>query len=313
MVDKELALSTVGQRDVIWRSESMVVSEERMAALETRTERLEQRMRRLDAQLAGAGAQLHAPRPDNPRIAASVAPPVEPRRVAPCAADAGAAAAPRERAGSGGRVRARAAAAAPRVEDLVGGRVLGWVGGLATLVGLLFLLVIAASRGWIGEEARVLMAAATSLALLAAGAWLHERRGRNEAALAAAATGIAGLFAATVVAGPVYELLPASGALVLALAVGAAATGLALRWAAPGIGWLGITGALLSPALVGAAGDGTGIALMLVAYAAAAAIMIWQRWHALAGVAFAIAVPQLAWWIIETPPAAAVIAGLSVF
>ena len=56
------------------------------------------------------------------------------------------------------------------------------------------------------------MAAAASLLMLSTGAWMHERRGRTEAALAAASTGIAGLFAATVVAGPVYALVPALAA-----------------------------------------------------------------------------------------------------
>ena len=195
---------------------------------------------------------------------------------------------------------------------------LGWVGGLAVLVGLVFLLVIAESRGWISEEARVLLAAATSLALLGAGAWLHERRGRTEAALAAAATGVAGLFASIVVAGPVYDLLPDLPALALALGTGAAATALALRWEAPGIGWLGIAGALLSPALVGAAADGGGIAMMLVAYGAAGAVMVWQRWHALAFAAFAIAAPQLAWWIADGdgtggPGTVALLGALGVF
>jgi len=264
----------------------MVVSEERMAALEARTARLEARMTRLDPRQAAAPpvASPHAP-----------ARPAGPSQADPPAA-------------------ARIAASAPRLEELLGGRVLGWVGALAVLVGLLFFLVIAASRGWIGEEARVLMAGAASLTLLAAGAWLHERRGRSEAALAAAATGIAGLFATIVVTGPVYALLPALVALPLALAAGAIATGLALRWEAPGIGWLGITGAVVSPALVGAGGDGAGIALMLGAYAAAGAVMVWQRWHALAGVAFAIAVPQLAWWLGDgMPPAAAALAALCVF
>ena len=38
--------------------------------------------------------------------------------------------------------------------------------------------------------------------------------------------------------------------------------------------------------LVGAADDTAGIALMLVAYSAAGAVLLWQRWHALAGTAF---------------------------
>jgi uncharacterized membrane protein len=62
---------------------------------------------------------------------------------------------------------------------------------------------------------------------------------------AAAAAGIAGLFATCTVAGAVYELVPAP----LALATGAVATALALRWRAPGIAALGIAGAQLAPAL----------------------------------------------------------------
>src|SRR5215208_4419098 len=53
----------------------------------------------------------------------------------------------------------RTATPAMSLEDLLGGRVLGWIGAVAVLVGLIFLLVLAASRGWIGHEARVLMAA----------------------------------------------------------------------------------------------------------------------------------------------------------
>ncbi|HTE59110.1 MAG TPA: DUF2339 domain-containing protein [Solirubrobacteraceae bacterium] len=313
----------------------MVVSEERMAALEARTARLEARMTRLDAVRAAAepaGRRVEA-RPDALLEARPQAPlkapapaslgarpqrPLEAPAMAPL--DAAAMAPSFEAppassidAGFQAAGRGRAAASAPRLEDLLGGRVLGWVGGLAVLVGLLFFLVIAASRGWIGEEARVLMAAGASFALLAAGAWLHERRGRNEAALAATATGIAGLFATVVVAGPVYDLLPALPALAVALAVGATATGLAVRWEAPGIGWLGILGALLAPTLVGAGDDDSAIAFMLVAYGAAGAVMVWQRWHALAGVAFAVAVPQLGWWLLDGPSAAGVVAALSVF
>jgi uncharacterized membrane protein len=298
----------------------MTVSEERMAALEARTARLEVQITRLDATRGGLSPHRdleppHVPHPRG-RLTRPTADPTRPASLPPSL--------PAVRERRAGQARPaqsatdaprsdRSTGAGPGLEDLLGGRVLGWVGAVAVLVGLLFLLLIAASRGWIGEEARVLMAATTSLLLLVGGAWLHERRGRAEAALAAAATGIAGLFATAVVAGPVYDLIPALPALVVALAVGAAATALALRWRAPGIGWLGILGALASPALLGAAGDGSAVALLLVAYGAAAAVMLWQRWHALAGTAFAVAVPQLAAWMLDIPPAAGAIAALVAF
>jgi uncharacterized membrane protein len=190
------------------------------------------------------------------------------------------------------------------LEDLLGGRVLGWIGAVAVLVGLIFLLVLAASRGWIGQEARVMMAAGTSLLLALAGFHLHERRGRTEAALAATATGVAGLFATVVVAGPDYGLIGDLPAMALAAAIGAAATALAIRWDAQGIGWLGLLGALLSPALVGAGGDGAGVALMLTAYVATCAIGLWRDWPLLAGTAFAIAIVQVAGWILDARPGA---------
>src|SRR5829696_6891344 len=258
--------------------------------------------------------------PDAPRAGDATAGPVTGTGATRRAGATGAASLPVT--GTGATRRAGATGAAShadelrRLEDVIGGRVLAWVGAVAVLVGLLFLLVIAASRGWIGEEARVVMAATASLVLLAAGAWLHERRGRTDAALAAAATGIAGLFAAIVVAGPVYALVAAIAAIALALGVGAVATLLALRWEAPGIAWLGIVGSLASPLLVGAAQDPAGIAAMLVAYAAAAAVLVRQRWHALAGAAFAIALVQLALWMLDgtgDPAPGAVIAALTTF
>jgi uncharacterized membrane protein len=287
----------------------VTVSEERFAVLEARTRRLETRMLRAEARIAAAAEHPSSAgaRPASGRsrsraaMAASRSATMPAARTTPAAPPAGPA--------------SPSPASRPGLEDLVGGRVLAWLGGLAVLVGLLFLLVIAASRGWIGEELRVLMAGAVSLGLLAAGARLQRRSAGADAALAAAAAGIAGLFATLVVAGPVYDLVPAPVALAAALAVGATATALALRWAAPGIGWLGILGALAAPLSLGAAADGGAIALMLVAYAAAGAVLLWRRWHALAAAAFAVTVPQLAVWILgpAQPAAAAALAALVVF
>jgi len=202
---------------------------------------------------------------------------------------------------------------APRLadlEDLLGGRVLAWVGGLAMLLGVVFLLVIAVSRGWLGEEARVLVAAGASFALLAGGTRLHERRGRTDAALAAAAAGVAGLFATLVVATQAYGLLlPVLGAL-LALPVGAAATALAIRWRAPGMGALGIVGALLAPVLVGAEATGPTLHVLAVATASAVGVLLWQRWGWLAFATFLIATPQWASWIDGAPPLPGVLATL---
>ena len=70
----------------------------------------------------------------------------------------------------------------------------------------------------------------------ASGVWLRERKGQTEAALAAAAVGIAGLFGTLVVAGPVYQLVPAPLAFAAAFATGAFATWLGIALARAGDG-----------------------------------------------------------------------------
>jgi len=199
-----------------------------------------------------------------------------------------------------------ASAAAPRsrasLEDLLGGRVLAWAGGLAVLVGIALLLAIAVSNGWIGEGARTLLAATFSLALVVGGAWLQERRRRSDAALAAVAAGVAGLFISAAVGGPVYGVLPVGLALTLALATGAVAAALAVRWEARGIGALGIVGALMAPVLAGAPSEIATLALLWLAGLSGAAVVVWQRWNWLSVAIFAIALPQWLWWLGDSSP-----------
>ncbi|WP_170179180.1 DUF2339 domain-containing protein [Solirubrobacter pauli] len=187
------------------------------------------------------------------------------------------------------------------LEDVLGGSVLAWVGGVAVLAGLAFLLTIAISRGWLGEGARTLLAGALSTALLAVGVRLRERDDRTEAALAATAVGIAGLFGTLMMAGAVYSLIPLALAQAAAFAVGAVATTLAIRWDAQPIGWLGLLGALLAPAVLGALDDG-GIAFLAIAYAASVRVLVWRRWTALAWAVFAtVTVEWVAWLALDTP------------
>src|SRR5690349_6439732 len=177
------------------------------------------------------------------------------------------------------------------LEDFLGGRVLAWLGGIAVIAGLAFLLTVAISRGWIGETGRTGLAALLSTALLIGGARVREKRVRNDAALAAAAAGVAGLFGTLVVAGQVYDLIPVALALPLSLLVGAAATALAVRWQAQVMGWLGLVGALLAPIVLGHDGS---IAFLAVAYGATVAVLVWQRWTALMFTAFAVTTIQWA-------------------
>lgn len=191
---------------------------------------------------------------------------------------------------------------ATSLEDLLGGRVLAWAGGLAVLVGIALLLAIAASNGWIGEGARTLLAGTFSLALIAGGVYLQERRSRSDAALAAVAAGISGLFVTVAVGGPVYGVLPAAAAHALALGAGAVAAAVAVRWQSRGIGALGIVGALLAPVLAGAPAEASTLALLWLAGLSGVAVLVWQRWNWLAFAVFAVTSAQWLWWLADSSP-----------
>lgn len=194
------------------------------------------------------------------------------------------------------------------IEDLIGGRVLAWVGGTAIVVGLALLFALAVSHRWIGPGTRVALAGAGSLVLLIAGIWLHERRGRTDAAQAAASSAIAGLFGTVVAGTRVYHLLPGSAGIVLALAVGSLAVALALRWDGRGIAALGILGGLLSPVAVAAPSDALTIAFLWVGMLSACIVLVWRRWEWLGLAAFAAVSAQLVSWLFVASEPAATIA-----
>ena len=260
-----------------------MVEERRVQELESRVEALSRRLAVVE------GRRAPATRPDLPQAPAASRPPV-PKRPAPV---------PVTRPGPAPRPARKAPTledlvGARSFEDLLGGRILAWVGGLAVLIGIAFLFAVAVSSGWIGEGARTLIAGAGSATLLGLGVWLHEQRGRTDAALACVATGVAALFVTITVGSQTYDVLPAPVALALALGVGSVATGLAVRWEAQGIAGLGIVGALASPLLADGATDLETMAILLVAAGSAVGVLLQQRWQWLAWAVFGLTLPQVA-------------------
>src|SRR4051794_16978356 len=124
-----------------------MVTQDPIQELEARMERIERRMSRID----GAAEPVAEPPVARSPEAESPVAPLRPRP------------------------------AGPDLEQLLGGRVLAWLGGAAVLVGLALLLALAIANGWLGELARTLLAGAGSLALVGGGIAPHERHGRVEA------------------------------------------------------------------------------------------------------------------------------------
>ena len=183
------------------------------------------------------------------------------------------------------------------LEELLGGRVLGWAGGIAVVIAAVFFLVMAVSNGWIDEPTRVVLAFAGSTALLGAGLWLYERKGQTQAALAAVAAALAALYASDTTASTVYHLVSPWVGLVLAGLIGIAATAIAVRWDSRVVAAIGIVGALLAPVLVDAGRGTTSLAFMAPALISAVAVVVWRKWSWLAFAAYVVSAPQLASWL----------------
>jgi uncharacterized membrane protein len=194
-----------------------------------------------------------------------------------------------------------APARAPRpsrdLEEILGGRVLGWVGGIAVTIAAIFFVVMAVRNGWLGEAARMELAFAASTALVGFGIWLYERRGRTQAALATVAAGIASLYASTAATTLLYHLMSPVLGLVIAGAVGALALVTAVRWDSQEIAGIGIVGALLAPVLVGCGTSTSSLVFMTIALLTAIGVVVYRRWALLAVAAYVVSVPQAASWL----------------
>jgi uncharacterized membrane protein len=247
--------------------------------MESRVRALEERVRTLEALLSAA--------PPPPAAAPAPAPAPKARPAPwPAASPPGVPARP---------------PAAPRepldLEQLFGGRVLAWLGGVAVVLAAVFFLVMAVHNGWIDEPTRVVLAFLGATALVVAGVWLYERKGKTQAALAAVAAGLAALYASATTATVVYGLVSPPVGLVVAGLVGLAATAIAVRWDSRVVAGIGIVGALLAPALVGAGTGSASLAFMTIALVSAVGVLIWRRWSWLAIVAYVVSAPQAADWL----------------
>ena len=196
------------------------------------------------------------------------------------------------------------------LEDLLGGRVLAWVGGLAIFVGVIFFLAIAIDRGWIGVEARVALAFLGATALLVVGLVLHERRGQLEAAVAAVATALAALYASLTYATAVEDVISDVSGLVVATMVGIVGAAVAVRWRSQFVAALALLGALAAPVLVDSGTSTLSLAFMVIALCSTVAVLIWQRWGWLGAGAFLISAPQLAVWAFDVDDLALALAVL---
>jgi uncharacterized membrane protein len=320
-------------------------AEARERALEARVAELEERLRRLELEGARAGASAQpgltaahgvraqtswvaptAPVPSAAPIPEPARPMHEPARPAPAPALQPAATTGEPEwlraTGAGATAlaeNARAAAATPReprvslsladLEARLTGRALAWVGGLALVLGAIFFLSLAFTRGWIGPEARVIIGLAAGTLSLAAGAAFMDRR-NTLLGHVLTPVGLAIISISLVGATRLYGLIPVELGLVLALSSSIAAAAIAVRANSPIVAAFGLIAVLVAPPLLGAPPDLATLAFVAVVLIGTTAVALWRSWAWLPMNAFLLAAPQVAVWITGHPDSSLGIIGL---
>ena len=187
------------------------------------------------------------------------------------------------------------------IEELVAGRLLAVVGGISLFLGGIFFLGLAFSRGWIGPELRVAIGLVAGMVLFALGGWLL-RGPRQIVAHVLVAVGI-GVFSLALFAGTRLQgfFTPEFG-VGAALVAAVAAAALAVRFNAPIVAAFGLIAVLASPPVMGASATLLTLAFIGAALAGTTGIAIFRSWRWLPPLAFVLAAPQLASYVLGDPP-----------
>ncbi len=156
-------------------------------------------------------------------------------------------------------------------------RFVAGAGALVTLVGVAFILVLAAQNGYFGPAPRTISAAVLG-AVLSAGAFLlHRRDPDNAGGPALLATGMAAGFLSLVAATTLYDLVPSAAGLALAGLLGIAVSVVAALWRSQWLACLAIAAALVIGPWV--SGDvHVGAAFMVVLSGVAGIAHLRVRW-----------------------------------
>lgn len=168
---------------------------------------------------------------------------------------------------------------------LSGPALLAVTGAVVTLLGVVLLLVLAASRGWFSPPGRVAAGALLGAVLIGLGMRLNRRPEARTGALALAGTGVTALYLTVAAATALYGLLPAVAGLLAALLVAAGGVALADRWRSQALAVGSVLGAALLAPFVA---DGPGpllVALVVVLQAAAVPAVVRRGWGVLAATA----------------------------
>ncbi len=198
------------------------------------------------------------------------------------------------------------------LEARLAGRTLAFVGGVALVLGAIFFLSLAFSRGWIGPELRVLMGLVAGTVALAGGAAFMER-GNRLLGHVLTPVGLAIISISLIAATRLYGLVLVEGALALALASAIAAAVIAIRANSQIVAAFGLIAVLVAPPLIGASPDIVTLLFIGSVLVGTTGIALWRSWSWLPPIAFILSVPQAGAWIAGHPDPAIGLVGIGLF
>jgi len=159
--------------------------------------------------------------------------------------------------------------------DTSGLKVLGWVGGGVTVLGIVMLLVVAIQQGLLSPLVRVCMGAVIGLLLVGGGSLLRRKENQTALAVTLACTGLAALYLTTIGAVRLADLVPpvvGHGASTVIVVIGVC---LALAWREPWLAGLSFAAsALLAPVVGGGFDAGVYVFEALVVAGGAACLLL---------------------------------------
>lgn len=197
------------------------------------------------------------------------------------------------------------------LEAWLEGRMLAVVGGFALLLGAVFFLSLAFSRGWITEPLRVAIGLVVGGVLIVLGELAFTRL-RGILGHVLIAVGLATVSLALLAATRLYGLVPVEWGLLGALLAALAAAAIAIRHDSQLVAAFGLIAVLAAPPLLGATPTVVTLLFVAAALVGTTAIALFRTWVWLPPLAFVLAAPQVASYVLGSPPVAeglAVVAG----
>jgi uncharacterized membrane protein len=198
------------------------------------------------------------------------------------------------------------------LESRMTGRLLAWVGAAAVVLGAIFFLSLAFSRGWIGPEGRVALGLAGGATFVGLGAWLFERRQAQLGhVLVAVGLGVVSLslFAGT----RFYGIYPPEVALAGSFVAAVVSAAIAVRVKSEAVAIYGLLAIAAAPPIMGAGASSITIAFLAITIVGTTGISLAKSWRWLPPIAFALTAPQLIYWLSAKPDAATAVVALAVY